>query len=233
MADVFKKIRKAFDKLEKRIFVSEADFQHALAMKLEQYFKGRVRLEYPIIRPKRVQTTKGKYIYADIVIKDDNKKYVIELKYKTQAIKGMPDVDDDGILACKLLKNQSAHDFGAYDFWADINRVEQLVVQNGYEGGVCIFLTNDSNYTKPHTGTIYSNFSIGGGTHKPAKKKWIATDRCSKQRIAEIQQTRPNLNIQKPYEFNWQDFLTLPDTSGGKFRCLYVEIPDASKVGAI
>ena len=61
MTDVFKKIRKAFDNLEKRIFVSEADFQHALAMKLERYFKGRVRLEYPIIRPKRVQTTKGKY----------------------------------------------------------------------------------------------------------------------------------------------------------------------------
>lgn len=225
MTDVFKKIRKAFDNLEKRIFVSEADFQHALAMKLERYFKGRVRLEYPIIRPKRVQTTKGKYIYADIVIKDDNKKYVIELKYKTQAIKDMPDVDDDGILACNLLKNQSAHDFGAYDFWADINRVEQLVVPNKYDGGVCIFLTNDSNYTKPHPDTIYSNFSIEDGTHKPAKKKWIATDRCSKQRIAEIQKTRPNLNIKKLYEFKWQDFLTVSDVSNKKFQYLYIEVP--------
>lgn len=221
MTDVFKKIRKAFDNLEKRIFVSEADFQHALAMKLEQYFKGRVWLEYPIIRPEGVQTTKGKYIYADIVIKDDNKRYVIELKYKTQAIKGMPDVDDDGILACKLLKNQSAHDFGAYDFWADINRVEQLVVPNKYDGGVCIFLTNDSNYTKPHPDTIYSNFSIEDGVHKPGEKKW----KGSEQRIAEIQQTRPDLNIEKQYDFKWQDFLTVSDAPAKKFQYLYIEVP--------
>lgn len=225
MTDVFKKIRDAFDNLEKRIFVSEADFQHALAMKLEQYFKGRVRLEYPIIRPEGVQTTKGKYIYADIVIKDDNKRYVIELKYKTQAIKDMPDVDDDGILACELLKNQSAHDFGAYDFWADINRVEQLVVPNKYEGGVCIFLTNDSNYTKPHPDTIYSNFSIEDGAHKPGEKKWIATDRCPEQRIAEIQKTRPDLNIEKQYDFKWQDFLTVSDAPAKKFQYLYIEVP--------
>lgn len=225
MTDALKKIRKAFDGLEKRIFVSEADFQHALAMKLERYFKERVRLEYPIIRPEGVQTTKGKYIYADIVIKGDNKKYVIELKYKTRAIKDMSDVEDDGIFACKLLKNQSAHDFGVYDLWADINRVEQLVAQNGYEGGVCIFLTNDSNYTKTHPGTIYSNFSIDGGTHKPAKKKWMATGRCSEQRIAEIQKTRPDLNIEKQYDFKWQDFLTVSDAPCSKFQYLYIEIP--------
>ncbi len=225
MTDVFKKIRKAFDNLEKRIFVSEADFQHALAMKLEKYFEGCIRLEYPIIRPKRVQTTKGKYIYADIVIKDDNKKYVIELKYKTQAIKGMPDVEYDDGFACKLLKNQSAHDFGAYDFWADINRVERLISQNEYDGGVCIFLTNDSNYTKSHPDTIYSNFSIEDGTHKPGEKKWKGTERCSEQRIAEIQKTRPDLNIEKRYDFKWQDFLTVSDAPAKKFQYLYIEVP--------
>ncbi len=229
MTDTLKKIRNAFDGLEKRIFVSEADFQHALAMKLERYFNGRVRLEHPIKRPERVQTTKGEYIYADIVIQGDNKKYVIELKYKTQAIKGVPYVEDEGVLACKLLKNQSAHDFGTYDFWADINRGEQLVKQNGYGGGVCIFLTNDSNYTKPHPDTIFSNFSIEGGTHGQGDKKWKATGRCPKQRIAEIQKTRPDLNIENSYDFKWQDFLTVSDALGDKFQYLYIEIPPKAK----
>lgn len=229
MCNVLKKIQKAFNKLEKRVFVSEADFQHAFAMKLEEQFPRKVRLEYPIKKPEYIMTTKGEYVYADIVIKDGEKKYVIELKYKTQAIKDVPDTKDDGGLACKLLKNQRAYDFGAYDFWADINRTEQLVAQNEYDGGVCIFLTNDSNYTRSHTGTIYSNFSMEGGKHDKDEKQWKVTDRCPEQRIAEIQKTRPNLNIQNVYNFEWQDFLSVSDVSGGKFQYLYIEIPHKDK----
>ncbi|MBQ8293875.1 MAG: hypothetical protein IJX89_00620 [Alphaproteobacteria bacterium] len=229
MSDVLKKIKEAFNDLEKRVFVSEADFQHSFAMVLEEKFPGNVRLEYPIKKPDTVKTTKGDHIYADILIKDNGKKYIIELKYKTQSIKHAPSIDDDSKLACALLKDHSAYDFGAYDFWADINRTECLIEKNECEAGVCIFLTNAPNYKKAHENTIYSNFSIEGGTHERGEKKWKSTNRCSEQRIAEIQKTRPDLDIKNTYDFEWRDFLMVSNVSGEKFQCLYLEIPPKYK----
>ena len=64
MDNILNKIRKAFDSLEKRVFVSEADFQHAFAMCLEQEFPDKVRLEYPVF------INEGR-VHIDVVIKDE------------------------------------------------------------------------------------------------------------------------------------------------------------------
>ncbi len=224
MCNVLKKIQKAFNKLEKRVFVSEADFQHAFAMKLEKQFPGKVRLEYPIKKPKDIMTTKGDCIYADILIKDKEKNYIIELKYKTRSIKDVPETDEDTELACKLLKDQSAQDYGMYAFWADISRTEKLVDKEQFGGGVCIFLTNDMSYCNKHENTTFRQFSISGGEHKRGKRKWSKTDRCKDGYITKLERTLPVIPINNDYTFRWQDFRKVSESKGGEFKYLYVEI---------
>lgn len=229
MCNVLKKIQKAFNKLEKRVFVSEADFQHAFAMKLEKQFPGKVRLEYPIKKPKDIMTTKGDCIYADILIKDKEKNYIIELKYKTRSIKDVPETDEDTKLACELLKDQSAQDYGMYAFWADISRTEKLIDKEQFGGGVCIFLTNDLSYCKTHENTTFEGFSIADGTYINEDKVWKESKRCKDGYITKLERTLPVIPIKNDYTFRWQDFRKVSESKGGEFKYLYVEIPPKTK----
>ena len=62
--------------LERTIFHSEADFQHALACYIHKKMPDwQVRLEFKPIKDKK--------IYLDIWIRDRDRRIAIELKYKT------------------------------------------------------------------------------------------------------------------------------------------------------
>ena len=125
-------------------FVSEADFQHCLALELENYGYT-VFLEFPIT----IGTKKNEYI--DLIVWDNKKKtyHPIELKYKTirAQCQGSPFYNPF------LLKTHSARPINRYLFWKDVFRIEQIKNQLSCSRGFVVFLTNDNNYWTPLSGT--------------------------------------------------------------------------------
>lgn len=163
------------------IFHNEKDFQFELANKIREYINNEnivVRLEYFIgeslkeIKNKYEKSkTRRKRIYIDIMIIEKNKigpnkAIAIELKYKTKESIGMCKNED------YELTNQGAQDWGCYDIYKDLKRIENLVYDNKddeeeykpnnivIEKGYVIFLTNDVNsYKRKRTG-IFKNYAL-------------------------------------------------------------------------
>jgi hypothetical protein len=131
---------------ERFIFHSEADFQHALAMKIAENKNIKIRLEKPC-------KINNKAIKIDIELTDENeKKYAIELKYKTKKLNCEHAGENFD------LKTQGAHNLGRYDFWKDCERIINL---ENFCGGCVIFLTNDDSYKKQELNDCMSkNFAI-------------------------------------------------------------------------
>jgi len=131
--DIMKKLA------EKRpIFHSEADFQHELAIIIKDYFNNaKIRLEKPYI----LSCGKNmKKIKLDMEIRINDKKYAIELKYKTKSFEY--ELDDDKF----NLTNQAAQNDGSYLFAKDTIRIQKLIKQHNFNNGFAIFLTNDKGY---------------------------------------------------------------------------------------
>ena len=127
---------------EKKVFLSEADFQFTLAWEIKEMFgeKYDVILEYP--EDKINSEDKVKRVYYDIYVCEKGQKeeegHLIELKYNTKKW----EIDQHGR---KLsLRNQAAHIIGRYQFFADIARLEKQKIVNGQN--YCMMLTNDSLY---------------------------------------------------------------------------------------
>lgn len=128
---------------ERPIYHSEADFQHALAWKIQKYcydkgLNANIRLEKP-------SYFDDKNNYIDLIVELDDVIIAIELKYKTKKL-------DNFIFNNESfnLKNHGAHNLNRYDFIKDIWRLENFLSQ-GYPKrtiGYAIFLTNDSAYQK-------------------------------------------------------------------------------------
>lgn len=121
---------------EKRIYVSEADFQFAFAWKIKElYPDATVRLEY-------IPWLFDVNMHIDIVVFDQGRMIPIELKYKTKLINIT--INGDHL----YLKNHSAQDVGRYDFLSDIQRLERLIESNLYpvDDAYAIMMTNDAGY---------------------------------------------------------------------------------------
>ena len=125
-----------------KVFCSEADFQLALAKELRNsYPSNTVRCEY---YPGKYCGEKGNDIRIDIVISDDDCNIIpIELKYKTVEDKVSTDCGD-----FIVLKDQLAYNYACYDFWKDVERIEDLktVYKSNMKNGFVVFLTNSTNY---------------------------------------------------------------------------------------
>lgn len=151
----------------KKVFQSEAQFQFELAWKLQELYDCNVKLEdlTIVIEEKgtniQKKKTKQQKVYTDIVLKKDDYRIAIELKYKTEE------------LVCDniLLFDHSAVDLGRYDYLWDVNRLELLVYYDKkhkseqliegkrrgckliyknfdktYDKGFAILLTNEQKY---------------------------------------------------------------------------------------
>ena len=124
----------------KEPFVSEGDFQFALATELQRRMNGiSIIMEYPI---------DDKYI--DIAIVDNDKKEIIsfiEVKYKTKedtfSIKGIKHTFKTAGTNGKL-------------YIKDIMKIESLNLKS-LKTSCCIFLTNNSSYWED---SKYSNYKI-------------------------------------------------------------------------
>ena len=208
MCNVLKKIQKAFNKLEKRVFVSEADFQHAFAMKLEKQFPGKVRLEYPVF------INEGR-VHIDVVIKDEKENIFIpiELKYLTAKIDSEEKDEYTGLKYSKILTDQMAHNINSEHVFRDIWRIEQLK-----QGGVCICISNDKSYWC-------------GERHR-------TNSTCNAFRLYKIENRKDFWNKSKcafgcPETTDlpqWETFLSVgEDIKNGEFKYLYIEIPPKAK----
>ncbi len=216
-------VREAFNELNgKRFFVSEADFQHALATALREELSqdaAQIHLEFPIIY-------NGRLIYTDIMIEMVGCLFPIELKYKTKCIdKCCQPYEETGIPIKDILKDQGAQDLGGYYFWKDINRIETLVSKGQVIGGVCIFITNDQYYWagKCVEGTQAYAFRLTTGTHARGKYDWNVKDT---KNVGKYIVDNPGFDINNDYVFQWQSFYEMVPKNG-KFMYLFIEIPYA------
>ncbi len=200
-------------KENRKIFVSEADFQLSMACVIERmYPQAKVRLEYcPCFNDS---------MHIDILVlwgSDDKKQWIpIELKYKTKKIKHE---DDDGCV-CNL-KDQSAQDWGCYDYFKDIERIETISEEEQFKEGYAIFLTNDSYYIsgRVNEGSKHANFILSGGDGEPR--------RINAGQIDSQITKRPNpIQIKNNYDLKWKQYSDIGNGGkNNKFSILVVRIP--------
>ena len=130
--------------LERQLFHSEADFQHALAWKIHELYPDvKIRLEVPSGRSDKSER-------IDIVINSKDRSYAIELKYKKRKFDRVLDGEKFNLRA------DVAHDISRYDFIKDLVRLERYVSSTENTTGYAILLTNDDLYWRESTRDVKS-----------------------------------------------------------------------------
>lgn len=192
-------------KEERKAFVSEADFQLALAWKTKQMYsdKVKVRCEYPL--------ESDSSIHIDIMVIMKNNEWIpIELKYKTKEC----DIDDDDKFH---LKNHGAKDVGCYDYLKDISRIEKISKRKEFWKGYTVLLTNDLSYTKApkKKNAYYKNFSLHSGRELEDELTWHP------KTSEETKKTRPNFSLSNKYTCHWKKYCDV-NTSDGNIEFYYL-----------
>jgi len=125
----------------------------------------------------QINSDKPQEMYVDIVVSNGEEYVPIELKYKKKELKGKLVLFGQDMGAGVILKNNQAQDFGRYEFWKDVRRVELLVKSfENVKNGIVLFVTNDEAYkTASVAGTNSEHFAMGDGTntyHKDTNCCW-------------------------------------------------------------
>jgi len=184
-------LKQVLTSLDRSVFHSEADFQHALAWKIKEKFKdAKIRLEKPF-------NVDGKVFYIDIFIEINNKKLGIELKYKTKKLNKL--IKDEEY----NLKDQGARDLGRYDFCKDIFRIERFIEKGYIDWGLVILLTNDKGYQtgngskKQSKETIDSQFRLPHGKKLEGNMIWNRTPKWTNG--------RGEILLKGNYDISWRE----------------------------
>ena len=191
---------------KRKLFHSEADFQHTLAWELHEYYPdSEIRLEY---KPKDI----SERIYLDIWIKHREKYYAIELKYKTRDL-SITDSEERYELV-----THGAQDLGRYDFLKDVQRIENLAQMGTDTMGIALFLTNDSSYWKPTVrNTGDSEFRIHEGAVLSGELAWTSgvSEGTTKKREDPIV-------LKNMYTVQWNTYSELGKVKYGMFKYLLI-----------
>ena len=191
----------------RKVFHSEADFQHALAWHIHQTMrKSQIRLEYPV-------PVEHRKMYVDIYLPDE--KIAIELKYVTRRL----ELYNGESFA---LRGQRAQNQRRYDFLRDIHRLERMRSEPGLcEAGHAVLLTNDPLYwNEPGSlDTVDCAFRVHEGKVISGKRAWAcrASSGTVKGRECPIQ-------LAGCYRLRWQDYSCFFGKPRGKFRYLAVSV---------
>ena len=228
--------------IKQRLFYNEAQFQFALAWAIQEQYDCE-----PLLEPlSRVVAKKPKGIkreYTDIVlVEKDGPCIAIELKYKTAGLE---------INNGTSLTQQGAPDLAVYDFYHDIDRIQNLTgLAENEEGaklffqcdrGYAVFLTNDSTYwteSKSKDACIHRDFLIA-----PSESEGIVriTDVVHDWNPKKGETDKPKtvkgtfrerpISIKKELTSRWEELYTLSSSTAGnpRFRFLVMEIPPRSK----
>lgn len=239
------KITEFMDELkEKMPFQNEAQFQHALAMAIDKDIAENnkpyeVLLEVWTGRTPGEDQSDKRDCYTDIVIFDATEKeyLAIELKYKTA---GLTVTKDYGEIH---LKQQSANDYGCYDYLWDVQRIQDLILGENKDGnlekcscvgGYAIFLTNERLYweykrEERMNKNGYYDFCIGDGNIETNQLlEWHSPRDSQKEgmRKSAIQLGNCLLDTQ----FEWKPFRDIPQEQcqnpkdAREFRYLCLEL---------
>lgn len=197
---------------QRKVFHSEADFQHAFAWELHlRQPEASIRLEKPL-------RTDTKNLHLDFLIEHQGKSVAVELKYKTRSLKLNLDGEDFH------LSSHSAQDLGRYDFIKDICRLEEITSTIRDCEGWAIMLTNDTAYWKtPQSAeTVDAAFRLTEGRILTGNLAW--TDQAS----AGTKKNRErDLSVTGQYKLTWDDYSTVNSPSYSNFKYLAVNIPAA------
>jgi hypothetical protein len=126
---------------ERPVFHSEADFQFALAFKIQQLYPQLA------VRMEKTEIVNNERFRVDVFAYNNGRVALMELKYPTRGLRVQVHLAEDEYETYNIL-NQAAHDLHRYDFLKDIQRLELLVERRTLKGhsavGYAILLTNDS-----------------------------------------------------------------------------------------
>lgn len=192
------------------VFHNEADFQHALAWEIrEHYNDAKIRLETKVLGA----NTK---VYLDILVQSNEKKYAIELKYKSRYLDCIIDGEE------YVLNYQGAQDIGRYDVLKDLQRLENMVGAGVVDEGYLIFLTNDASYyTDPgvEKQTVDRDFRLHEGRRLSGVLSW-----AEQTGMGTMKGRKEPITLQREYEVRWSAYSQVSDTSSGEFRCLCLPV---------
>lgn len=199
--------------LRRRIFHSEADFQHALAWHIhETHPDCDVRLEF------NASGAGQRRLALDIWISANQVHLAIELKYCTRLL------SLDWLNEQFALRDQSAQDTRRYDFLKDIQRIEQVLdMREDANRGFAVLLTNDHRYWTPstNTGAVDSAFRIHDGRRvSSGNLQW-----SDKAGVGTIRNREAPVQLRNSYRMRWRDYSSFGDNPGQTFRYLAIEIP--------
>ncbi len=196
---------------ERPVFHNEADFQFALAWKIQKENPdSEIRLEYRISEfPSR---------YTDIWIKDENP-VAIELKYKPVSIT-FENKDETF-----ELKKHGAEDIGRYDFLKDIQRIEEIVLRRPKTTGYVIILTNDHLYwqNSRKKDPVDLAFRIHEGKDLNGVLSW--SQEAGKKTTEGREEP---IIIKGHYKCNWDTYSTVNISKFGNFEMLCFKIVELS-----
>lgn len=207
---------------ERPVFHSEADFQFALAWKIQDtYPAAKIRLEksVPGLEDSKSKYSKNRYI--DIMVIIDGKEIPIELKYKTRKkCKDPVKVKNEEY----NLKNQGAQDNGRYDFFRDISKIEKYLnfKNTNCDYGYAIILTNDHLYYEPGRDSNSSQFRIDKEIEriKSGEHDWKSKSESFKT----YNSNRFNvIKLKHSYDVEWKDY-PASEEIGKEFKFLIVTI---------
>jgi len=195
---------------KRKLFHSEADFQHALAWGIhERYPDCSIRLEFTPSEP-------SPRLHVDIWVAHAGTVTAIELKYKTRLLRA--DVDGDAF----HLTSHAAEDLGRYDFLKDVCRLERITSARGATG-YAVLLTNDSAYWVSARGndTVYAAFQIHEGRHLEGTMSWASHAGAGTMRGRE-----EPIQLQGRYEAHWENYSQVQPISMpySRFRYLLIEV---------
>lgn len=186
----------------KELLFNERDFQMHLATYLRNTNKyDDVDLEYYVPHQTLSNYVWGSELRLDILVRKGSEFLPIELKYKTKKVNKDILRFGEKLSNIIVLKDQGAQDWGKYDFWKDVRRVE-LVRQRfrNVKNGLAVFVTNDNSYTKPSKEKSNSFLlNMDEGMHS-IKKYWAD----SKSACA---QNHPDFNVEKEYHIQWNSII--------------------------
>lgn len=202
--------------LQRPIFHSEADFQHAFAWLLH------ARAPEAAIRLERPFEVSGQKMHVDLLVRQGGCNITIELKYKTRAL--ATSIGDERY----DLASHYAWNEGRYDFLSDIERIQDLGSIPDRTTGYAILLTNESAYWKPPKtdNTADADFRIHEGRRLQGSLAW------NPPASARTKKSRKNpIVLLDTYVMTWRNYSIPCSHAYGQFRWLLAHIgPNRQKV---
>ena len=192
----------------RRLFHSEADFQHALAWQIHEALpQGQVRLEVDVAR------AAGRRMYLDIWLPEE--RIAIELKYLTRRL----DLTHRGE---RFALRDHAQDLGRYEFLKEVRRLEMMrSMPEVCRAGYAVLLTNDHLYwTAPgRRVTVDAAFRIHEGREISGELAW--SERAGRGTVKDRESP---IELENSYSLRWREYSDLPGVPAGRFRYLAVSV---------